>query len=143
MRTKDEVRREVWRGMGPGGGARVPGAQGRVPNFAGAEGAAAPLPRPTARGHAPGRKAHPHAPPIKGALKHGQVTALDQVPELALVLPGSVAVNLKGARRGKGGGFSALEYGRLSEGGRIARHTQVATTVHPIQILRENLLMTG
>src|SRR5205085_7641862 len=80
---------------------------------------------------------------IKGALKHGQVIDLDQVPELDLVLTGSVAVNLKGARLGKGGGFSDLEYGLLSEAGRIDRRTVVATTVHPIQIVRENLLMTG
>ena len=80
---------------------------------------------------------------IKGALRHGEVIDLDQVPELDLVLTGSVAVNLKGARMGKGGGFSDLEYGLLLEAGKIDRRTVVATTVHPIQILRENLLMTG
>ena len=80
---------------------------------------------------------------IKGALRHGEVIDLDQVPELDLVLTGSVAVNLKGARLGKGGGFSDLEYGLLLEAGKIDRRTVVATTVHPIQILRENLLMTG
>ena len=57
---------------------------------------------------------------------------LDQVPQLDLVLSGSVAVNLEGARLGKGGGFSDLEYGLLSEAGKIDRHTVVATTVHPI-----------
>ena len=57
---------------------------------------------------------------IKGALRHGKVIDLDQVPELDLVLTGSVAVNLKGARLGKGGGFSDLEYGLLS---RRARST--------------------
>ena len=50
-----------------------------------------------------------------------------------------MAVNLKGARIGKGGGFSDLEYGLLIEAGKIDDHTAVATTVHPIQILRENL----
>ena len=68
---------------------------------------------------------------------------LDQVPELDLVLTGSVAVNLKGARVGKGGGFSDLEYALLCESGKIDRRTVIATTVHPIQILRENLLMTA
>ena len=68
---------------------------------------------------------------------------LDEVPELDLVLTGSVAVNLEGARLGKGGGFSDLEYGLLREAGRIDRHTVVATTLHPIQILREDLLMTA
>ena len=51
--------------------------------------------------------------------------------------------NLKGARVGKGGGFSDLEYALLLESKRIDRRTVIARTVHPIQILRENLLMTG
>ena len=55
---------------------------------------------------------------IKGALRHGEVIDVDQVPKLDLVLCGSVAVNLKGARIGKGGGFSDLEYALLAE----ARH---------------------
>ena len=40
---------------------------------------------------------------------------LEQVPKLDLILSGSVAVNLKGARVGKGGGFSDLEYALLAE----------------------------
>ena len=79
---------------------------------------------------------------IKGALRHGGVIDLDQVPELDLVLTGSVAVNLDGARLGKGGGFSDLEYALLWESGKIDRRTVVATTVHPIQILPERLPMT-
>ena len=58
------------------------------------------------------------------------------------MLCGSVAVNLSGARLGKGGGFSDLEYGMLIEEGKIGDRTQVATTVHPIQILREHLMIT-
>ena len=79
---------------------------------------------------------------IKGALRHGKVIDLEQVPELDFILSGSVAVNLKGARIGKGGGFSDLEYGLLSEAGKVDRRTMVATTVHPIQIVRENLMVT-
>jgi 5-formyltetrahydrofolate cyclo-ligase len=51
---------------------------------------------------------------IKGALRHGEVIDVDQVPKLDLILCGSVAVNLKGARIGKGGGFSDLEYALLA-----------------------------
>src|SRR5919109_4517352 len=80
---------------------------------------------------------------IKGALRRGKVLDLEQVPKLDLILTGSVAVNLKGARIGKGGGFSDLEYGLLSEAGKVDRRTVVATTVHPIQIVRENLMVTG
>jgi 5-formyltetrahydrofolate cyclo-ligase len=188
MRSKDLVREEVWRAMEREGVARFPGAEGRIPNFAGAKSAAERLARHPAWTNAGTIKANPDSPQtharrlalaqgkllvmavprlreqhpfrlldprtltqeqcreaatIKGALKYGTVIDLDQVPELDLVLTGSVAVNLKGARLGKGGGFSDLEYGLLSEAGKIDRHTMVATTVHPIQILRENLLMTG
>jgi 5-formyltetrahydrofolate cyclo-ligase len=188
MRSKDEVRRDVWRAMDREGVSRFPGAEGRIPNFAGAKDAAERLARhpawtsaqvikanpdspqtharrlalsqgktlvmavPRLRDQHPFRLLDPHelgerelreAATIKGALGHGKVIDLDQVPELDLVLTGSVAVNMKGARLGKGGGFSDLEYALLSEAGRIDRRTVVATTVHPIQIVRENLLMTG
>ena len=52
-------------------------------------------------------------------------------------------MNLSGARLGKGGGFSDLEYGLLVEAGKIDEHTVVGTTVHPIQILREHLMITA
>ena len=188
MRSKDEIRREMWRSMDREGVSRFPGAEGRIPNFAGAKGAAERLGKHPAWTNAEVIKANPDSPQtharrmalaagktlvmavprlrdqhpfrlldpkklnegelreaatIKGAMRHGQVIDLDQVPQLDLVLTGSVAVNLKGARVGKGGGFSDLEYALLLESKRIDRRTVIATTVHPIQILRENLLMTG
>ena len=79
---------------------------------------------------------------IKGALKHGRVVALEEIPEIDFVLCGSVGVNLNGARIGKGGGWADLEYGVLIDAGKMDEHSVVATTVHPIQILRENLLVT-
>jgi 5-formyltetrahydrofolate cyclo-ligase len=79
---------------------------------------------------------------IKGALRHGEVIDLEQVPKLDLILCGSVAVNLKGARIGKGGGYNDLEYALLAEAGSVSDRTVVATTVHPIQILRENMPVT-
>jgi 5-formyltetrahydrofolate cyclo-ligase len=80
---------------------------------------------------------------IKGALRYGKVLDLEQVPKLDLVLCGSVAVNMKGARIGKGGGFSDLEYAMLAETGKVSDKTVIATTVHPIQILTENLPTTN
>src|SRR6185503_7795917 len=80
---------------------------------------------------------------IKGALRHGQVVAEEELPEIDFVLCGSVGVNRSGARIGKGGGFSDLEYGLLIEAGKIDSHTIVATTVHPIQILRDHIPMTA
>jgi 5-formyltetrahydrofolate cyclo-ligase len=187
MRSKDQVRRAVWRAMEREGVSRFPGAEGRIPNFAGAKLAAEKL-----AGHRLWRRAQvvkvnpdspqtharrlaledgkrlimavprlrdPHpfrfldpkrltkaqvreAATIKGALRHGRVVALEEIPEIDFVLCGSVAVNLSGARIGKGGGFSDLEYGLLIEEGKIDAHTTVATTVHPIQILRDHLMVT-
>ena len=188
MRTKDEVRRDMWRSMDREGVSRFPGAEGRIPNFAGAKAAAERLAKHPAWVEAETIKANPDSPQtharrlalaqgktlvmavprlrdqhpfrlldprrldeeqlreaatIKGALRHGDVIDVDQVPPLDLVLTGSVAVNLKGARLGKGGGFSDLEYALLSEAHKIDRRTVIATTVHPLQIVRENLLMTA
>jgi 5-formyltetrahydrofolate cyclo-ligase len=184
MRSKDQVRRAVWKAMDREGVSRFPGAEGRIPNFAGAKLAAEKL-----AGHRTWKRAHvikanPDSPQtharrraleegktlvmavprlrdkhpfrlldprelsaeqvreaatIKGALRHGRVVADDELPDIDLVLCGSVAVNLNGARIGKGGGFSDIEFGLLIEAGKIDEHTAVATTVHPIQILRENL----
>ena len=43
MRTKDRIRREVWKAMDREGVSRFPGAEGRIPNFAGAKLAAEKL----------------------------------------------------------------------------------------------------
>jgi 5-formyltetrahydrofolate cyclo-ligase len=59
------------------------------------------------------------------------------------VICGSVAVNRQGARVGKGGGFSDLEFARLVEAGLIGKHTVLATTVHPLQVLDEALPETA
>jgi 5-formyltetrahydrofolate cyclo-ligase len=37
MRSKDEVRKEIWKQMEEQGVSRFPGAEGRIPNFAGAK----------------------------------------------------------------------------------------------------------
>ena len=187
MRSKDKVRREIWAAMDREGVSRFPGAEGRIPNFAGAKQAAQRLAAHRTWKRAHFVKANPDSPQtharrlaleqgktvvmavprlrdkhpfrlldprklsakaireaatIKGALRHGEVIDVDQVPKLDLVLTGSVAVNLKGARIGKGGGFSDLEYALLAEAGTVSDKTVVVTTVHPIQILRENLPVT-
>jgi 5-formyltetrahydrofolate cyclo-ligase len=170
------------------GVSRFPGAEGRIPNFAGAKKAAERLaatqrwqeaevikvnpdsPQTHARRLALEagktlvmavprlREEHPfrlldpaqmsseamrEAATIKGALKHGRVIDIEEVPMLDGVLTGAVAVNLKGARVGKGGGFSDLEFAILTQAGKVSEETWIATTVHPIQILRENLLCTS
>jgi len=187
MRSKDQVRRAVWRAMDREGVSRFPGAEGRIPNFAGAKLAAQKLAAHRLWKRAKVIKANPDSPQtharrlaleegktlvmavprlrdqhpfrlldpkrltkaqvreaatIKGALKHGRIVAIEEIPEIDFVLCGSVAVNLSGGRLGKGGGFSDLEYGLLIEEAKIDDHTHVATTVHPIQILREHLMLT-
>ena len=57
------------------------------------------------------------------------------MPPVDLVVCGSVAVNREGARVGKGGGFSDLEFALLVEAGLIGDATVLATTVHPLQVL--------
>lgn len=187
MRSKEKVREAVWKAMEREGVSRFPGAEGRIPNFAGAKLAAEKLGKHRLWRRALTVKANPDSPQtharrialeegkqlvmavprlgdehpfrlldprrltpeqvrdaatIKGAVRHGEAVAVQDLPAIDFVLCGSVAVNLTGARIGKGGGFSDLEYGILIDEGKIDRHTVVATTVHPIQILREHLLVT-
>lgn len=78
---------------------------------------------------------------IRGAFKLGTLVHPSEMPVIDFVLVGSVAVNIKGARVGKGGGYSDLEFA-------IARHlwlvkdtTPVATTVHPFQIVDDEIPM--
>lgn len=56
-----------------------------------------------------------------------------------LVVVGSVAVNGKGARLGKGAGYSDIELGLLVEAGLVTERTTVCTTVHELQVLDEEL----
>jgi len=60
MRPKDEVREEVWKAMDREGVSRFPGAEGRIPNFAGAKLAAEKL---------AGRPTAPPSPPPSSAYK--------------------------------------------------------------------------
>src|SRR5204863_266035 len=58
------------------------------------------------------------------------------LPHIDLVVAGSVAVSRTGARLGKGGGYSDLEYALCRTVGCIDDRTRIATTVHPLQIVR-------
>src|SRR5689334_8488666 len=72
---------------------------------------------------------------IKGAAQHGRPVTLKELKKIDLVVCGSVAVNRRGARVGKGGGYSDLEFALLVEENKIGRQTAVVTTVHPLQIV--------
>ena len=181
--AKQAVREHVWALLERERAARFPGAEGRIPNFAGAPAAAARLASLPAWQAARVVKSNPDAPqlPVRArALADGKLLYM-AVPRLAderpfilldpgrlevpprraasiagsarvgrrihvadlqpvdLVVCGSVAVNREGARVGKGGGFSDLEFALLVEAGLIGLDTVVATTVHPLQVLEEAL----
>jgi 5-formyltetrahydrofolate cyclo-ligase len=76
------------------------------------------------------------------ALQLGQPVQVEEIEPVDLAVAGSVAVNKSGARVGKGGGFSDIEIGLLTEAGVIGQHTIVVTTVHPLQIVEEPLPQT-
>jgi 5-formyltetrahydrofolate cyclo-ligase len=71
---------------------------------------------------------------ISGAERSARQVALAELPEVDLVVMGSVAVGEDGARMGKGGGFSDLEFALATAAGLIGPHTVSVTTVHEIQV---------
>jgi 5-formyltetrahydrofolate cyclo-ligase len=79
---------------------------------------------------------------IKGAAKYGRAVTLQEVKAIDLVVCGSVAVNRRGARVGKGGGYSDLEFALLTEQGKIGSRTPIVTSVHPLQLVDDELPMT-
>jgi 5-formyltetrahydrofolate cyclo-ligase len=78
---------------------------------------------------------------IRGAARLGRPVGIDALPPIDLIVCGAVAVNARGARVGKGGGFSDLEYALLVEAGRVGPRTPIVTTVHPVQVLPQAIEM--
>ena len=72
---------------------------------------------------------------IKGAFRYGTQVHPSEMPKIDLVVAGSVAVRRDGARIGKGGGYSDLEFAIGRHFGLIDENTPVITTVHPLQII--------
>ncbi|WP_246096024.1 5-formyltetrahydrofolate cyclo-ligase [Streptomyces botrytidirepellens] len=75
----------------------------------------------------------------RAAAKFARPVDLDEMPSVDLVVCGSVAVNREGARIGKGAGYSDIEVALLQEAGLLGPHTLIATTVHSLQVLDEDL----
>ncbi|HET6868162.1 MAG TPA: 5-formyltetrahydrofolate cyclo-ligase [Solirubrobacteraceae bacterium] len=174
MDSKQEVRERIWELLQRQGAARFPGARGRIPNFRGAEAAAARLAEVPEWQAARVIKANPDSPQlpvrrrarkdgktlymavprlttdkpfvevrgdptIKRALTEGTPRGLDELEPVELVVCGTVAVNRKGVRIGKGGGFSDLEFALLAERGLVGENTTIVTTVHELQLVDEDL----
>lgn len=76
---------------------------------------------------------------IGGAAKAGRAVDPRDLRHIDLIVAGSVAVARNGARLGKGGGYSDLEYALCRAVGCIDDRTRVATTVHLLQIVRSAL----
>lgn len=76
---------------------------------------------------------------IQGAFRYGTPLHPKEIPQIDLIVAGSVAVNRKGSRIGKGGGFSDLEYAIGRQFGFVKEDVVILTTVHPLQILDQDL----
>lgn len=174
MGSKQDVRERIWKRLEHERAARFPGARGRIPNFRGAEQAAARLAELPEWRAARVVKSNPDAPQlpvrrrarkdgktlymavprltthqpfvevrgdptIKRAMSEGTPRGLDELESIELVVCGTVAVNRKGVRIGKGGGFSDLEFALLAERGLVGDDTTIVTTVHELQLLDEDL----
>jgi 5-formyltetrahydrofolate cyclo-ligase len=78
---------------------------------------------------------------IKGAFEFGRQVSVKQMKTVDLILCGSVAVRRDGARIGKGGGYSDLEYAIAIELGIVTSSTPILTTIHPLQIVDEKIAL--
>ena len=82
-----------------------------------------------------GEKALWVASSIRGAFELGRPVALARLEPIDLIVSGCVAAARDGARLGKGGGYSDLEYALLREEKKVGPRTPVVTTLHPTQVL--------
>jgi 5-formyltetrahydrofolate cyclo-ligase len=78
------------------------------------------------------RGSETHASTIRGAFSLGKIVDLQEVPKQDLIVEGSVAVDLKGNRLGKGGGYGDVEIRSLkAKFGSLP----VITSVHDSQVV--------
>jgi 5-formyltetrahydrofolate cyclo-ligase len=87
-------------------------------------------------------------PPEEAASSHVAETVarkvgVEEMQPVDLIICGSVAVDKRGVRLGKGAGYSDIEIALLQEAGLMRPETTIATTVHPLQVVNESLPETG
>jgi 5-formyltetrahydrofolate cyclo-ligase len=73
------------------------------------------------------------------ATKVGRQVGIDGLGPVDLFVCGSVVVNTAGVRLGKGGGYTDRELALFTEAGLVTEKTVIATTVHELQVVEEEL----
>lgn len=68
-----------------------------------------------------------------------RTVGVDELQPVDLIICGSVAVNRRGVRLGKGAGYSDIEVALLAEANLIGPHTTIVTTVHPLQVIDKDI----
>jgi 5-formyltetrahydrofolate cyclo-ligase len=77
---------------------------------------------------------------IRGAFAAGKPVALGEMHPIDLIVAGCVAVSHDGARLGKGGGYSDLEYALCRRAGLVQHDTPIVTTVHRMQVVPDGAI---
>lgn len=72
---------------------------------------------------------------IKGSFKFSKSVSPSEIPNVDLIVLGSVAVSREGWRLGKGEGYGEIEYAILKEFKKVDDNVPVVTTVHEFQIV--------
>ncbi|HZN18777.1 MAG TPA: 5-formyltetrahydrofolate cyclo-ligase [Micromonosporaceae bacterium] len=75
----------------------------------------------------------------EGAARAALTIGVTEMRPVELVVCGSVAVNRRGVRVGKGAGYSDIEVALLTEAGLIGPETTIVTTVHTLQVVDDEL----
>jgi 5-formyltetrahydrofolate cyclo-ligase len=185
--TKQALRETVWRDLSQRRVARFPfPITDRIPNFVGAERAAARAAELPEWKRAQRLKCNPDAPQrplrlralregktvfmavprlrqascflrleparlrgrlaeaatIGGAARLGEPVTPRELGRIDLVVAGTVAVNRRGDRLGKGGGYSDLEWALAREHRAVNPRTPILTTVHDLQVVDRAIPMT-
>jgi 5-formyltetrahydrofolate cyclo-ligase len=70
-----------------------------------------------------------------GAARVAPRVGLDQIRPVDLIVCGSVAVDRRGVRIGKGAGYSDIEVALLHDAGLLHPQTVIVTTVHDLQVV--------
>ncbi|WP_317933226.1 5-formyltetrahydrofolate cyclo-ligase [Halioxenophilus sp. WMMB6] len=76
-----------------------------------------------------------------GFIKHGKRVSFAEIEPLDFCVVGCVAVTPAGGRTGKGAGFADLELGLFRHYGVVSDSTPIATTVHDIQVVDNELVV--